>query len=496
MTGRNTLFMDGLLIAPATRRQALVASGCALAILLTLALAAPRAHEALPAVAPFMPMCALTVFTTSGIAAFLLGARFAATRVPMLGALGGAYAFTAIAVALQLLMFPGVFTRNGLLGAGPHSAAWMWIFWHAGFPLLVIVAELMRSRASGETPSPIQASASAARGWPGWLLIAGPAVVAALLGVLVAQVDMVEPWRASVSASAPTSASITQPSSVAAHFAANLAGLAICALNVVAIAVVLLKGRLRLVLDLWIVVALLASFVDAALNTLSIERFTLGWYVARIFSMLAPGVLVCVLVWEVTALYRQLAEVHASLVRTSARDALTRVYNRAWFDAQFLAACERAARQAQPLSLVMIDVDHFKRYNDAYGHLQGDACLASVAGALARTLRQGDFVARYGGEEFVLVLPDTDAPEACAIAGRAREAVMELMIPTPAASGQITVSAGCATSALTDIAVTPAALIEAADAALYAAKRAGRNRVALADSNGASGAAAASPLSS
>jgi diguanylate cyclase (GGDEF)-like protein len=396
-------------------------------------------------------------------------------------------------------MFPGVFTRNGLLGAGPHSAAWMWIFWHAGFPLLVIVAELIRSRASGETQSLIQASASAGwewrgwRGWPGWLLIAGPAAVAALLGVLVAQVDMVEPWRASASASAP----MPQPSSVAAHFAANLAGLAICALNVAAIAVVLLKGRLRLVLDLWIVVALLASFVDAALNTLSIERFTLGWYVARIFSMLAPGVLVCVLVWEVTALYRQLAEVHASLVRTSARDALTRVYNRAYFDTQFLVACERAARQAQPLSLVMIDVDHFKRYNDAYGHLQGDACLASVAGALARTLRQGDFVARYGGEEFALVLPDTDAQEAYAIAGRAREAVVELMIPTPAASGQITVSAGCATSVLTDIAVTPAALIEAADAALYAAKRAGRNRVALADSNGANGASSvASPLSS
>lgn len=477
--------MDGLLIAPATRRQALIASACALAILLTLALAAPRAHDALPAVAPFMPMCALTVFTTSGIAAFLLGARFATTRVPMLGALGGAYAFTAIAVALQLLMFPGVFTRNGLLGAGPHSAAWMWIFWHAGFPLLVIVAELVRTRAAADAPPAVPPRTSARRGW---LLIAAPAAVAALLGVLVTQIDLVEPWRASTAAPLPQ-----QPSSVNAHLVANLAGLAICALNVAAIAVVLLKGRLRLVLDWWIVVALLASFVDAALNTLSIERFTLGWYVARIFSMLAPGVLVCVLVWEVTALYRQLAEVHASLVRTSARDALTRVYNRSYFDTQFLLACERAAQNAQPLSLVMIDVDHFKRYNDAYGHLQGDACLAAVAGALARTLRSGDFVARYGGEEFTLVLPDTESAEAGAIAERARAAVVELMIPTPAASGQITVSAGCATSGLADVAVTPTALIEAADAALYAAKRAGRNRVASAH---ASGAPLTSPLSS
>ncbi|MBN3856310.1 GGDEF domain-containing protein [Paraburkholderia sp. Ac-20340] len=475
--------MDGLLIGPATRRQALIASACALAILLTLALAAPRAQDVLPAVAPFMPMCALTVFTTSGIAAFLLGARFAATRLPMLGALGGAYAFTAIAVALQLLMFPGVFTRTGLLGAGPHSAAWMWIFWHAGFPLLVIVAELVRTRASDDA---VAATALKARTPHGWLLIAGPAAVAILLGLLVTQMDLAEPWRASTAASMPM-----QPVGIGAgigtSLAANLAGLAICALNVAAIAVVLLKGRLRLVLDLWIVVALLASFVDAALNTLSIERFTLGWYVARVFSMLAPGVLVCVLVWEVTTLYRQLSEAHASLVRTSARDALTRVFNRSYFDMQFRAACARAAQETLPLSLVMIDVDHFKRYNDAYGHLHGDACLAAVAGALARTLRAGDFVARYGGEEFALVLPDTDAQSAGEIAERARAAVAELMIPAPAATGQITVSAGCATSGATagaaSVCITPHTLIEAADAALYAAKRAGRNRVAHADAS-------------
>ncbi|PVX76330.1 sensor domain-containing diguanylate cyclase [Paraburkholderia unamae] len=462
--------MDGLLIGPATRRQAIFASVCAFAILLTLALAAPRARDTLPAIGPFMPMCALTVFTTSGIAAFLLGARFAATRVAMLAALGGAYAFTAIAVALQLLMFPGVFARAGLLGALPHSAAWMWVFWHGGFPLFVIVAELVRKRLPGPAFTRERLDAR------GWLLIAAPAAIAALLGVLVTHVDLASPFHdvEAVPALAPGAA-----------IASNTAGLVICALNVIAIALVLLKGRLRLVLDLWIVVALLASLVDTSLNTLSIERFTLGWYVARVFSMFAPGVLVCVLVWEVTALYRQLAEEHASLIRAAARDALTRVYNRSYFDEQFRAAFDRATRSEQPLSLIMIDVDHFKHYNDAFGHLHGDACLGAVAGALANTLADthaggprpsAGFVARYGGEEFALVLPDTGAEEAAALAERARQAVEQLGMPSPASGGLVTVSAGCATRDAV-VATSPNALIEAADAALYAAKHAGRNRV-------------------
>ncbi|OAJ59225.1 hypothetical protein A6V36_28215 [Paraburkholderia ginsengiterrae] len=448
--------MDSLLIGPATRKQVVVASTCALLVLLALTLAGQHARETLPAVAPFMPMCALTVFTTSGIAAFLLGARFTVTQQPMLGALGGAYAFTAITVALQLLMFPGVFTRTGLFGAGPHSAAWMWVFWHAGFPLLVMVAALVRDHLPGR-PVTLRSIDR----WT-WALIGLPTMLAAALGILVIQANLAAPFYAAPDVDALPGGRL---------------GFVICALDVLAIVVVLIKGRLLTVLDLWVTIALLASFADASLNLLTAAPFTLGWYVARVFSMLAPGTLVCLLVWEVTVLYRELSVAHASLLRTSTRDALTRVYNRSYFNEQFRKEFDRATRNGQPLSLVMVDVDKFKDYNDAFGHLRGDACLGAIAKALAGVARRSsDFVARYGGEEFVLVLPDTKSDEASAIAEQARLAVMHLGLHSPSEAGQVTVSAGCATNEY-NTPGTPDALVQAADAALYEAKRTGRNRV-------------------
>ncbi len=136
--------------------------------------------------------------------------------------------------------------------------------------------------------------------------------------------------------------------------------------------------------------------------------------------MFAPGVVVCLLIWEVNLLYRRLFDAHTSLLRISVRDGLTGIYNRAYFDEQYRKELERAKRTHALLSLILIDIDHFKRYNDAFGHLRGDACLAAVASALAGVVRRpADFVARYGGEEFVIVLPDTDLRGASEIAERA-----------------------------------------------------------------------------
>ena len=448
--------MESLLIQRTTRAQLVLAGTVALLIVLTLGLCAPRANLPWPAIPPFMPMCALTVFTTAVIAAFLLGAQFTVTRQPMLAALGGAYAFTALAVALQLLMFPGVFSPTGLLGARPASAVWMWVFWHGGFPWFVIVAVLVRERVSQDA-----IRAGHVYQWA-WLLIGGPVAVGGLLCGVALMVNLPPPLDPAQTGS----------------LAGNPVAAALWTINVIAVLAVVASGRLRAVLDVWLAIAALACLTDTTLNLLSPDRFTVGWYVARLFSMFAPGVLVCVLVWQVTTLYRQLFEAHVSLRQTSMHDALTGLYNRSVFNERISTHLRAAQRSGRPLSLVMMDVDHFKRYNDAFGHLRGDACLAAVAAALAGVVRRPvDFIARYGGEEFVIVLPETTAAEAQSLAERAREAVLRLRIEAAAPSRYVTVSAGCATVAPGAEPITADVLVEAADAALYQAKAAGRNLV-------------------
>ncbi|KWB20798.1 hypothetical protein WL32_16835 [Burkholderia cepacia] len=416
--------MESFLTQRPTRKQTTFVGIIAALIVLVFAIAAPQATLALPAVGPFMPMCALTVFTTAGIATFLLAAQFAATRQPVLGALGGAYAFTALAVAVQLLTFPGVFTPTGLLGAGPHSAAWMWIFWHGGFPFFVIFAVSTRDQLRRAL-----INASHVGRWA-WFFIGGPV----LLGAALCAIAIYGNLPAAVN-SANTASLFPNDATVVVTWS----------LNVAALIVVLLAGRLRTVLDQWLLIAVLACFVDTTLNFLSTARFSVGWYTARVFSMFAPGVLVCLLVWEVSLLYQRLLNAHASLLQTSVRDGLTGVYNRAYFNEQYSKEIDRAKRTHTPLSLIVIDVDHFKQYNDVFGHLQGDACLTAVASALGSAARRpADFVARYGGEEFAVVLPDTDLHDATEIAEQAREAVIQLSLDAPTPPGYVTISAGCA----------------------------------------------------
>ncbi len=193
---------------------------------------------------------------------------------------------------------------------------------------------------------------------------------------------------------------------------------------------------------------------------------------------------------EITDLVHQrqaLEAANARLAELSSTDGLTGIANRRHFDEVLDAEWNRCMRHNEPLAVIMVDIDHFKRYNDHYGHVAGDECLRQVAHILRSCIRRaGELVARYGGEEFILLLPGTDLSFARQTARRAIEQLHTAALPhanSPTAP-QVTLSMGIA-STLPDPSFVPEALIEAADAALYRAKNAGRNRIELANLFGA-----------
>ncbi|MEF2229769.1 MAG: diguanylate cyclase [Pseudodesulfovibrio sp.] len=175
---------------------------------------------------------------------------------------------------------------------------------------------------------------------------------------------------------------------------------------------------------------------------------------------------------------RELERLARKLERMSNLDGLTGIANRRCFDDTLITEWVRNGREDKPIGLLMIDIDHFKHYNDALGHVDGDACLCAVAQAIRGAVhRPGDVVARYGGEEFVVILPNTDYEGARAVADNIHASLARTCISHPNSSVgcTVTVSIGVA-SGVPTCQNTPEHLVQAADRALYLAKQAGRNR--------------------
>ena len=179
---------------------------------------------------------------------------------------------------------------------------------------------------------------------------------------------------------------------------------------------------------------------------------------------------------------RELQEANRQLTQISTQDGLTGIPNRRHFDSHLHEEWRRAMREQQSLSIILIDVDHFKKYNDTYGHQQGDRCLIAIAATIHQCMqRPMDLAARYGGEEFAAILPNTGATGAMYIAEKIRLAVQDLNIEHAAVDGHVTISLGVAsmipTTARQDCPTSE--LIKIADQALYQAKNQGRNRSVL-----------------
>jgi diguanylate cyclase (GGDEF)-like protein len=176
---------------------------------------------------------------------------------------------------------------------------------------------------------------------------------------------------------------------------------------------------------------------------------------------------------------KELRAANRHLEELASIDSLSGLANRRGFDARLAADWQRACRLKHAVALLMIDVDHFKQFNDRYGHVEGDVCLRRVGRLLKSVATDDDFPARYGGEEFALLLPGADLAKAAVVGERLRRTVEDLHIANASSpNGQVTVSVGVA-SFIPATGEAGGRLVEAADAALYDAKRRGRNTVVV-----------------
>lgn len=444
-------------------RQAVLAIAAASLIVFVAAL--PYAKTPLPQVSAFIPIYESALIVNDLITSVLLFGQFVIMRSKAVAVLAGGYLYTAAMAFLHMLTFPGLFSPGGLFGGNAQSTAWIYMFWHGGFPLFVIAYAVLKRHsedAKTSTRRPVRYTGAAAAAV---LALAGAFVLLAILG----------------NGFLPAIMEGSHYSSAMFSVAAATWGLCLIALAV------LWRSRPHSTVDIWLMVVLCVWICDIALSVVfNGGRYDLGFYVGRLFGLLAASFVLLALLLENSFLHSRLAAAHAELKRIASADPLTGVANRRTFDTALNKEWRRATRDHSALSLLLIDVDFFKLFNDTYGHVEGDTCLRAVAEALAGAVyRPGDLVARYGGEEFAVLLPQTSLTAAAKVGQRMCDTVAALALPheRSSAAPHVTISVGVASlQGLPDAPVCPISttnLVDLADRALYQAKSAGRARVSV-----------------
>jgi diguanylate cyclase (GGDEF)-like protein len=419
---------------------------------------------ALPEIQSFLPVFGSISFFADLMTAALLFSQAKAAQDRATAYLAVAYLVSVLTIIPYLLAIPGALVPDPVIG-GSASGVWLWCIWHAGFALCVCRYALRAGREE-------------ARGVKVVTYVASTAMFMLLLGLLV---TMGLPYL-------PT---ILIGNSYALL---NISGVGpfVLVCNVAALMLVAMRLRGRNILSVWLAVAMVTANLDVLLTLLGGARFTLGWYVARCLSM-ATGIIVLIaLLSELTRLFNRTVQANRQLEILTLTDSLTQIPNRRAFDQSLVVEWRRSCREQDAISLLIVDIDFFKEFNDIYGHPQGDECLRRVSAVIQLEARRGgNLAARVGGEEFAVLLPGVEEAGAQKVGDLVQAAVAALALDhSGSLTGHVTVSIGITTMRPEITSRHSATLMEAADQALYHAKQTGRNRSCV-----ASAAAAAYPFS-
>jgi diguanylate cyclase (GGDEF)-like protein len=440
------------LAQPKDRLRAALGAACV--VLLALA-TIPFVHEQLGVSYPVFSTVIGISIVMLVLAAVLLWAQARVTASVPLLVLAAAYGATAAVMTPHLLLYRGLFPAlASWLSADPQTSPWLWFEWHLMFALCPIAYFAARRLARPMDAARFKRTETGA-----------------VIALVVVPVAVVAPaiWIDGL----PTLSEHGYRTNLLVGLSCGLV-----AVSIAAIALLYAKSRLRTVLDICLGFTALCMIADVTLTIVGSTAFSTGWYVSRAYILIAASTVLVALMLQTATVYSQLAKTADKLRDESLTDSLTGLANRRAFDARLAQVLADGARMSRGAAMLMIDVDNFKLFNDAYGHLGGDECLRDLC-ATARDCvsRTRDMVARVGGEEIAVVMAETDLRGAMIVAERIRSAIEGMGIPhsSQAAYAAVTVSIGA--TAVDDTAgLTAEAFIERADRALYRAKEAGRNR--------------------
>jgi diguanylate cyclase (GGDEF)-like protein len=418
----------------------------------------PFAQVPLPKLTAFIPAYESALAINGLVTAVLLFGQGNRRRSNALLALACGYLFTAAMIVLHALTFPGVFSETGLLGATDQTTAWMFVFWHAGFPLFILGYALL----------PVQDSAlNYVRPRTDKAIIFSILGVAAIVAALTLLATVGHDLLPIIIQNGNYSLMVTTGASPAAM-----------ALSAAALFALWRRPK-RAALDVWLMVVMSAWLLDLTLSAVvSSSRYDLGWYVGRSYGFLAACCLLIVLLVEMNRLYDRLTDalsvaqtLEEHLTHRAENDSLTGLPNRALFYDRLETAITRCQRSKKLMVLLYLDIDHFKTINDGLGHATGDDLLRSFARRLLQCVRASDTAARLGGDEFTIILENLASREA------AQSVIDKLMtaLRRPYSADNIHATASIGIAYFSGGEMQADGLLKRADAALYRAKHRGRN---------------------
>jgi diguanylate cyclase (GGDEF)-like protein len=447
-------------LVPASPRELRWAYAIVIISVAALAIAIPFARVPLLKVTAFIPSYESAMAVCDLVTAVLLFGRVTRRRSRAFLALASGYLFNATIVVVHALTFPGVFSDTGLLGANDQTAAWLYIFWHGGFPLFVLGYALLPERDGASTYL---------RNHAGWAIIFSSIGVVAIVAALTLLATVGHSLLPTIIQAGNYSLMILTGASPT-----------VLALSALALFALMWRHE-RTVLDVWLMVVMSIFLLDITLSSVvSSSRYDFGWYVGRSYGFVAACCLLIILLFEMNRLYDRLNAALAvaqtlelDLTFRAENDSLTGLPNRALFYDRLATAMTRCRRSKNLMALLYVDIDNFKKINDSLGHAAGDDLLCSFAQRLSQCVRASDTVARLGGDEFTVILENLSSRET------AQSVVDKLMAalrrPFRTGDDDVEARASIGIAYFTNENIKADALIKQADSALYRAKQRGRN---------------------